>query len=41
MIVRAPCFRRDTPLWFWEHWTIGPFDLTDTAVFERWEPQSR
>lgn len=36
-IIRAPCFRQDTPLWFWEEWTDGPFYLTDTAVCKVWE----
>ncbi len=36
--VRAPCFRQDTPLWFWEEWTSGPFMLTDTAEMRVWEP---
>jgi hypothetical protein len=35
-MIRAPCFRRDTPLWFWEVWTTGPFVLTDTAELFVW-----
>lgn len=39
MIERAPCIQQDHAMWFWELWTRGPFVLTDTAVFEIWNPE--
>lgn len=35
--IKAPCFRQDTPLWFWEVFCAGPFLLTDDAWLDVYE----
>lgn len=41
VIIRAPCYRQDTPLWFWEVWVVGPFILPDDMTLTTWDPYSR